>query len=52
MNEILHRLAKRHGHLADLHAHFLTGDPSWFANTIEPSLTGASEIRRVFLAAL
>jgi len=52
MNEILHRLAKRHGRLADLHAHFLTGDPSWFANTIEPSLTGASEIRRVFLAAL
>jgi hypothetical protein len=40
------------GRLVDLHAHFLTGDPSWFVNTIEPSLTGASEIRRVFVHAL
>ena len=38
--------------LADLHAHFLTGDPSWYTQTIEPSLVGASEVRRVFLAAL
>jgi hypothetical protein len=37
------------GALVDLHAHFLTGDPSWFAYTIEPSLRGASEARRCFL---
>lgn len=36
----------------DLHAHFLGGDPSWFTLTIEPSLIGASEVRRAFLAAL
>jgi acyl-CoA thioesterase I len=35
--------------LIDLHAHFLTGDPSWFTQIIEPSLQGASEIRRCFL---
>ena len=39
------------GHLVDLHAHVLTGDPSWFTRTIEPSLVGASEVRRAFLAA-
>jgi hypothetical protein len=33
----------------DLHAHFLTGDPSWFTKEVEPSLTGASEVRRAFL---
>jgi acyl-CoA thioesterase-1 len=38
--------------LANLHAHFLTGDASWFVRTIEPSLRGASEVRRVFLACL
>jgi len=38
--------------LVDLHAHFLRGDPSWFVHTIEPSLTGASEVRRAFLQAL
>jgi acyl-CoA thioesterase-1 len=38
--------------LADLHAHFLTGDRSWFIDEIEPSLRGASEVRRVFLACL
>jgi len=51
VNDVIERLAARHGTLADIHAHFLTGDPSWFTNTIEPSLTGASEVRRVFLAA-
>ena len=35
--------------LADIHAHFLRGEPSWFTRTIEPSLIGASEVRRVFL---
>jgi acyl-CoA thioesterase I len=34
---------------ANLHAHFLSGDPSWFTHTIEPSLQGASEVRRAFL---
>lgn len=49
LNEALAELAARYGELVDLHAHFLTGDPSWFAYTIEPSLTGASEVRRCFL---
>jgi acyl-CoA thioesterase I len=52
MNETLGGLAARYGKLADLHAHFLTGDPTWFVQTIEPSLAGASEVRRVFLAQL
>ena len=46
------QLGARYGALADLHAHFLSGDPSWFAETIEPSLVGASEVRRAFLDAL
>jgi hypothetical protein len=37
------------GRVVDLHAHFLQGDPSWFVNVIEPSLTGASGVRRAFL---
>lgn len=45
-------LGARYGRLVDLHAHFLRGDPSWFVHTIEPSLTGASEVRRTFLEAL
>jgi len=49
LNAVLASLAERYGALADLHAHFLTGDPSWFTHTIEPSLRGASEVRRVFL---
>ncbi len=49
MNETLGTLAARYGKLADIHAHFLKGDPSWFAHTIEPSLRGASEVRRVLL---
>ena len=52
MNEAIASLAARYGRLVDLHAHFLTGDPSWFTRTIEPSLTGASEIRRAFLREL
>jgi len=52
MNELLTRLGKKHGKVAVLHAHFMQGDPSWFVHTIEPSLKGASEIRRVFLAAM
>jgi acyl-CoA thioesterase I len=49
MNEVLGGIAARYGALIDLHAHFLTGDPSWFTSVIEPSLTGASEVRRCFL---
>ena len=45
-------LGARYGALVDLHAHFLRGDPSWLTRTIEPSLVGASEVRRAFLAAL
>ena len=53
VNEVIAALAARHGgRLVDLHAHFLRGDPSWFTRTIEPSLVGASEVRRAFRAAL
>ena len=49
MNAILSEMGRRYGEVVDLHAHFLTGDPSWFTRTIEPSLRGASEVRRCFL---
>ncbi len=49
VNDVLAEAATRYGSLVDLHAHFLTGDPSWYTRTIEPSLRGASEIRRCFL---
>jgi lysophospholipase L1-like esterase len=49
VNDILAAVANRYGTLVDLHAHFLMGDPTWFTSTIEPSLRGASEIRRCFL---
>jgi lysophospholipase L1-like esterase len=49
VNTILAELAGQYGALVDLHTHFLTGDPSWFTHTIEPSLKGASEVRRCFL---
>jgi acyl-CoA thioesterase I len=52
VNDVLATLARRHGQLVDLHAHFLHGQPSWFTRTIEPSLIGASEIRRAFMPAL
>ena len=52
VNEAIAALAQRHGRLVDLHAHFLRGDPSWFTRTIEPSLLGASEVRRAFAPAL
>lgn len=48
VNQVLAEQAARHGALVDLHAHFLTGDASWFTRTIEPSLRGASEVRRAF----
>lgn len=49
VNAAIAEVASRHGALVDLHAHFLTGDPSWFTRIIEPSLHGASEVRRCFL---
>jgi hypothetical protein len=49
MNAILSILGNTYGAVVDLHAHFLQGEPEWFANTIEPSLIGASEVRRCFL---
>ncbi len=52
VNDAIGALAGRHGRLVDLHAHFLAGEPSWFTRTIEPSLAGASEVRRAFLQVL
>jgi acyl-CoA thioesterase I len=49
MNAAIQTIASRYGQLVDLHAHFLKGDLSWFTSTIEPSLRGASEVRRAFL---
>jgi acyl-CoA thioesterase-1 len=48
VNAVIAEVASRYGVLVDLHAHFLAGDPSWFTATIEPSLHGASEVRRCF----
>jgi acyl-CoA thioesterase I len=52
VNAVLADLGKSYGAFVDLHAHFLKGEPSWFTNTIEPSLVGASEVRRCFLEAI
>jgi lysophospholipase L1-like esterase len=49
INAVIEEIASRYGQVVDLQAHFLTGDPSWFTATIEPSLRGASEVRRAFL---
>jgi acyl-CoA thioesterase-1 len=49
VNAVIGEMAGRYGELVDLHAHFLQGDPTWFTATIEPSLLGASEVRRCFL---
>ncbi len=49
LNAAIADVVGRHGTLVDLHDHFLRGDPSWFTSIIEPSLTGASEVRRCFL---
>lgn len=52
VNAVIAHLARRYGRLVDLHGHFLQGNPSWLTRTIEPSLLGASEVRRAFLPAL
>ena len=49
VNAAIADVAGRYGALVDLQAHFLGGDPSWFTQIIEPSLRGASEVRRCFL---
>jgi acyl-CoA thioesterase-1 len=49
VNAVIAEFASRYGALVDLHAHFLRGDPTWCTQTIEPSLRGASEVRRCFL---
>jgi len=49
LNAAIEKVANRYGHIVDLYTHFLRGDPSWFTATIEPSLLGASEVRRAFL---
>ena len=49
VNDVIRSLGTRYGRTVDLHAHFLRGDPSWYTRTIEPSLKGASEVRRAFL---
>lgn len=51
-NAIARVAASVDGTCVDLHGHFLTGDPSWMVRTIEPSLRGASEVRRAFLDAI
>jgi acyl-CoA thioesterase I len=52
INGVIAELAARYGRLIDLHAHFLGGQPGWFTQTIEPSLVGASEVRRCFWPAV
>jgi predicted esterase len=49
VNAVIAELGSRYGALVDLHTHFLSGDPAWCTHTIEPSLRGASEVRRCFL---
>jgi hypothetical protein len=49
LNAAVAEVAARYGTLVDLHAHFLRGQPEWFTQIIEPSLIGASEVRRCFL---
>ena len=52
LNDRLVALGRKVGASVDLHAHFLKGRPDWLTRTIEPSLVGASEIRRCFWKAL
>lgn len=50
VNGVLAEMGRRFGALVDVHAHFLRhGNASWYTGVIEPSLTGASEVRRAFL---
>jgi acyl-CoA thioesterase I len=50
INNLLKKLGEEFGAFVDLHEHFLkNGTLEWFVNVIEPSVIGASEIRRCFL---
>ena len=52
LNDRLAALGRSHGASVDLHSHFLKGRAEWLTRTIEPSLIGASEIRRCFWKAI
>jgi acyl-CoA thioesterase I len=52
VNAVLADLGTAYGAVVDLHRHFLEGRPDWYTRTIEPSLVGASEVRRCFLDAI
>ncbi len=53
MNATLAEVAPRYGVLIDIHDHFSrAGRPDWLTRVIEPSLVGASEVRRCFLRAI
>ena len=50
VNKILEKLGKEFGGYVDLHNHFLKGNNlDWLTSYIEPSISGASEIRCCFL---
>ena len=50
MNEILKKYAEQYGILVDVHSHFLKeGKEDWYVHVIEPSIIGASEVRRLYL---
>lgn len=48
-NNLLLQAARSDATLIDMHKHFLAGESTWYTNVIEPSVQGASEIRRLFL---
>jgi acyl-CoA thioesterase I len=52
VNVVLGELGRKYGVSVDLHKHFLKGQLDWFTQVIEPSLAGASEVRRCFLEAI
>jgi hypothetical protein len=52
VNAVLADLGRKYGGVVDIHGHFLTGSPQWYVSTIEPSLVGASEVRRCFEKAI
>jgi acyl-CoA thioesterase-1 len=52
VNAILAERGAACGASVDLHAHFLRGSLDWYTRVIEPSLIGASEVRRCFLEAI
>jgi len=52
-NDVITKLGKKYGDVVDIHDHYIKkGSYDWFCNIIEPSLVGASEIRRCYLEAI